>query len=155
MTLLDDVFHSLWANAQKYFSPYVHCSMAFWHPHKWTRLRSHQSHSCIYFWIRSLRNSDAVPLSTLNVWNIILYSYLKCTGSQCSWGENWCYVFPFVSACHRMSSQTWGQFHIKFINSIFTYYFLPGVGTPSTYLEYLLWIVYIPSRIVMKEIFLV
>jgi len=32
--------------------------------------------------------------------------------------------------------------------------FLPRVGTPSTYLEYLLQVVYIPSRIVMEEIFL-
>ena len=31
----------------------------------------------------------------------------------------------------------------------FTYYFLPWVGTPSAYLEYLLWVVY-----VMEEIFL-
>ena len=32
--------------------------------------------------------------------------------------------------------------------------FYHGVGTPSTYLEYLLRVVYIPSRIVMEEIFL-
>ena len=33
----------------------------------------------------------------------------------------------------------------------FTYYILPWVGT---YLEYLLWVVHIPSRIVKEEIFL-
>ena len=27
------------------------------------------------------------------------------------------------------------------------------VGTPSTYMEYLLWVLYMPSRIVMEEIF--
>ena len=44
------------------------------------------------------------------------------------------------------------QFHL--VNSIFTYYLLPWVITLSTYLEYLPWIVYISSRIVMEEIFL-
>ena len=59
------------------------------------------------------------------------------------------------------------QFHIKLINSkyinsnfksalqtLFTYYFLQWVGTLSTYLEYLLQVVYIPSRIIMEEIFM-
>ena len=36
--------------------------------------------------------------------------------------------------------------------SFFTYFFLPRVPTWNTYLEYLLWVVYIPSRIVMEEI---
>ena len=61
-----------------------------------------------------------------------------------------------------------GQFHLVnfnstsnlsipipfFTNSFLTYYFLPLVGTRSTYMEYLLWVVYIPSKIVMEEIFL-
>ena len=55
--------------------------------------------------------------------------------------------------------QTWGQFHLVNSNSIsnlsipipfftdsFTYYFLSWVGTRSTYLEYLLQVVYVPSR---------
>jgi len=40
---------------------------------------------------------------------------------------------------------------IPFLPTPFTYYFLPWV---STYLEYLCWVVYIPSRIIMEEIFL-
>ena len=63
---------------------------------------------------------------------------------------------------HICSAQTWGQFHL--VNStsnlsipFFTYSYdlsLIGVDTPSTYLEYVLRVVYIPSPIVMEEIFL-
>jgi len=68
---------------------------------------------------------------------------------------------------------TWGQFHFVYSNStefhlvssnllililflltLIAYYFLPWVGTPSIYLEYLLQVVYIPSSIFMEEIFL-
>ena len=42
----------------------------------------------------------------------------------------------------------------EIFNSRFFPDFLPWVGTPSTYLEYLLRVVYIPSKIVMEEIFL-
>ena len=41
-----------------------------------------------------------------------------------------------------------------FTYSFFKYYLLPREGTPSTYFEYLLLVVYIRSRIVMEEIFL-
>ena len=44
------------------------------------------------------------------------------------------------------------QFQSLFCRFFFTYYFLPWVSTQSTHLEYLLWAVYIPSRIVMEEI---
>jgi hypothetical protein len=76
--------------------------------------------------------------------------------------------------------QTWGQFYFvnfnstqfHFVNSnstanwsipiqnvsiqipLFTYYFLPWIGTPSTYLEYLVRVFDISSWIVMEEIFL-
>ena len=60
----------------------------------------------------------------------------------------------------EIGSIQFGQFHTKFINSyfifyqlLFTYYFLPWVGTPSNYLEYLLRIVYTPISIVVEEIF--
>ena len=55
--------------------------------------------------------------------------------------------------------QTWAEFHFVNSNSFsipvsfFTYYFLPSVDTPSTYLEYLFRVVYISSRIVVEEIF--
>ena len=63
---------------------------------------------------------------------------------------------------HFVNSSSTGQFHVKFINSKFInsssiFYLLQSlirVATPRTYLEYLLWVVYIPSRIIMEEIFL-
>ena len=70
-----------------------------------------------------------------------------------------CKVGITVLKYYKASNQTWGQFHLSipirvFSPDSFAKYFLPWVGTPSTYLEYLLWVVYIPSRIVMEEIFL-
>jgi len=41
----------------------------------------------IYFSIRSLIYSGAVPLNTLHVLNGILYNALKCTGSKYSWNK--------------------------------------------------------------------
>ena len=45
------------------------------------------------------------------------------------------------------------QFQFHFLQTLFTYYFIQWVGTPSTYLEYRLQEVYILSRIVMEEMF--
>jgi hypothetical protein len=41
-----------------------------------------------------------------------------------------------------------------YLSSFLTYYFLISVGTPSPYLEYLVGVVYIQSRIVIEGIFL-
>jgi len=43
--------------------------------------------SLVYASIRSLRYTGAVPFSTLNVGNRILYNDLKRTRSQCSWNK--------------------------------------------------------------------
>jgi len=48
--------------------------------------------------------------------------------------------------------QIWGQFHIKLINSnCINSVILPTKFTPSTCWECLLWVVYVPSRILMEE----
>jgi len=46
------------------------------------------------------------------------------------------------------------QFQMYQFQFRFTYYFLPRVGTLSIYLESLLRVIYIPSRIAIEEIFL-
>jgi len=58
----------------------VYCCMASWNPQKWIGLRSEHSRS-IYFSIKSLRYTGAVSSSTLNVWNRIVHSNLKHTGT--------------------------------------------------------------------------
>ena len=79
---LGNSFHSLGADGGKDLFPYI----ALW---LLGTLKSEQdSDRSILtgtdFSIRSLRYTGAVPFSTLNVRNRILYNDLKRTGSQCS-----------------------------------------------------------------------
>jgi len=67
-------------------------------------------------------------------------------------------VIPFESDNIVYYTIPFCQFQIKFINSNSIFYLLQsliGVGTLSTYLKYQIQVVYIPSRIVMEEIFYV
>ena len=85
-------------------------------------------------------------------------------------------VSLYVNFGKHVTNQTWSQFHFVNSNStqfhlvnstsnllipipklfqlFFCIIFLPWVDTLSTYLEYILRVVYIPSRIVMEDIFL-
>ena len=58
------------------------------------------------FSIRLLRYTGAVPFSTLNVRNMILYNDLKRTGSQCSWNITGviCSLFECISPDVQHSS---------------------------------------------------
>ena len=82
---LGNSFHSLGADVRKDRSPYI----AVW---LLGTLKSEKNSDRsigigIYFSIRSLRYIGAVPFSTLNVRNRILYNDLKRTGSQGSWNK--------------------------------------------------------------------
>jgi len=116
--------------------------------------------SLIFKWIFG---SPGLPISGLDQ-NRLEIHYIWCvkwSGSFCSLGIDPKLSLTGHSLCVRWHdqiphyNQTFGQFHMKFINSIFTYYFLLWVGTLSNYFEYLCQVVYIPSKIVnMEEIFL-
>ena len=75
------LFQTLGTDAQKYISSYINLSCG--QTSKGLRLE----HSNLCFWIRSLTFIGALPLSTLNVWNNILYGDPKCTESQCGWNK--------------------------------------------------------------------
>jgi len=59
----------------------------------------------IYFSIRSLRYTAAVPFSTFNVRNRMLYSDLKRTGSQCSWNKTGVICSRFRVRVNRRAAQ--------------------------------------------------
>ena len=124
-----------------------------------------------WLFIASIHGSDvllAAPCQhtiKMHIWCM----RIECLDLQCLWTRFQCLATQqhpltkwdrsYTLWCY---AQTWGQFHTdKFFNSnsifyrLFTYYFLPWVGTLTTYLEYLLRVIYIPNRIVMEEIFLI
>ena len=92
-------FHSMGADAQKDFSRYI--AAWLWDTAKSEKDWDYNILTDVYFWIRPLSYSDAVPPSPFNVWNRILYSYLTYLGRQCSCS---CYMVPFVIACHHISA---------------------------------------------------
>jgi len=82
----DSLFYNLGTYAQKDFSPFI--AVWLFGTFKSEQDPYHSILTSIYFWIKWDKYSHASPLSTLNVWNRILYSDLKCTVSQWSWNKS-------------------------------------------------------------------
>jgi len=93
-----------------------------------------------------------------NLRSMMVYSYRTQTWGQFHLVNSNSTQFHFVNSNQFHFVNSTSNLTIPFpdvsISILFTYYFLPWVGTLSTYLECLLRVVYIPSRIVIEEIFL-